>query len=1464
MSRLKYLCKFACVTVFFLLIFSAETASAQVVISEPNDSVEYGWSPSVSFNDYNSTCEYSYDASSYVTINCANGGSDIPAPVANGTYTLYVRGFDGSNNQSEANFSFEFQAYGCTDSNALNYNADATIDDSSCYYIGINSPGSGEQVNSWNPSVSWGNFSPNNCYYSFDGGTYYDVNCGSGGTDIPAPDAVGSVTLYVQSNGSIGPYITSVGFTYDPTVASVTINSPVEGNSYNPATWSPSVNYYDYNSTCEYSYDSANWYTLSCGSNGSDIPAPPDYGQATLYVRGFDNVSSETSDSATFTYDAGVTYGCTDGYAINYNSSATSDDGSCYYISIDSPVDGSSYSSWSPSINWGVSPTSCEYTFGGSYNSVNCGSYGSDIPDPGDGYWSLTVKASNPSQGTVSASSNFTLSYITNYGCTDSYAINYDSNANSDDGSCYYILISDPQNSAIINSWTPSINFGVSASDCAYNFNNNSWINVNCSNNGSDIPDPGYGSYILNIRAYNPSQNYVYANSSFTYDSGVTYGCTDSVAINYNANANADDGSCYYILINSPTGSEVVMSWNPSVNWGIHGPGICEYSYDNSTWNSVSCTSAGSDIASPGTTGSVTLYVKSTGPINPSTSVTFTYNPATEVSISSPVANSSIISWDPSVNWGSYTSTCEYSYDNSSWQSVSCLDSGNDINSPSEGSATLYIRGSDGSNYSYADVSFTYNQVAYGCTNNLAINYSSNATADDGSCYYVNIESPIEETITSWSPVVNWGIFSPSLCQYTYNSGVYVTVGCGNAGSDIVAPEQGSNILYIRASNSALGRGPYTDAVSFTYNEGVSISSPAPSQVVPTWSPVVDWGSYSIGCEYSYDGSTYYSIASCTTTPAIPEPGNTGAVTLYIRGTDGSLFSEANVSFDYAPRTATPSLPDLDTADDTGVSNTDNLTSQYSSLTIRGNSTYNTVVTVCKNGCSNEILGSFTVTDGDGFWAYDLPTLADGVHSITVKYRESGGSDSYESNSLVITVDTTAPAAPGTPDLQSVYDTGYSNTDNITMSDTGVFDIACENGATVTLGVNNTSNRSVACVSGVVSATLIGTMSEASYTIDAIQTDLAGNTSDRSASVTVVRDATAPVISSVASTTSDTSASVTWNTNENASSTVEYGLTTGYGSIVSSSSFVTSHALNISGLTSASTYNFRVSATDAAGNRSVSTNRVLNTTVTPDTTSPTLQSAVVNGDTLTLVFSEALSATSTPIGTTFTINGSTSTVSSVSISGTTVTLTLSAPVVSTQVITISYTVPLTGTLQDSSGNTVVAFSNRSVTNQTPSDTVEVVQSEEPRVGAVAVATQGGFNSYSFAPRPILVIGSKASGQFGPAVYVTGVVNETTGAPMNNGYGGLTNTFAFGKNAVLGTRNDEVVNLQRFLNAQGFRVNTVDGSAGSPGYETNFFGSLTRKALAEFQKIVGITPVGYFGPKTRAFINNFLEKNAPTK
>lgn len=85
-------------------------------------------------------------------------------------------------------------------------------------------------------------------------------------------------------------------------------------------------------------------------------------------------------------------------------------------------------------------------------------------------------------------------------------------------------------------------------------------------------------------------------------------------------------------------------------------------------------------------------------------------------------------------------------------------------------------------------------------------------------------------------------------------------------------------------------------------------------------------------------------------------------------------------------------------------------------------------------------------------------------------------------------------------------------------------------------------------------------------------------------------DETAPVISSIAITNiTQSSATVTWNTNENATSILDYGTTTDYGSNKLSATLVTSHSFDLSSLQSGVTYHVRVKSQDASSNIASST-----------------------------------------------------------------------------------------------------------------------------------------------------------------------------------------------------------------------------------------------------------------------------------
>jgi hypothetical protein len=77
---------------------------------------------------------------------------------------------------------------------------------------------------------------------------------------------------------------------------------------------------------------------------------------------------------------------------------------------------------------------------------------------------------------------------------------------------------------------------------------------------------------------------------------------------------------------------------------------------------------------------------------------------------------------------------------------------------------------------------------------------------------------------------------------------------------------------------------------------------------------------------------------------------------------------------------------------------------------------------------------------------------------------------------------------------------------------------------------------------------------------------------------------------------------------------------------------------------------------------------------------------------------------------------------------------------------------------------------------------------------------------------------------------------------------------FTKNLFLDIIDEEVRDLQRFLNDNGFTI--AQSGPGSPGNETNIYGPLTQQAVIKFQSQNNISPaVGYFGPLTRGFIRN---------
>jgi phosphodiesterase/alkaline phosphatase D-like protein len=112
-----------------------------------------------------------------------------------------------------------------------------------------------------------------------------------------------------------------------------------------------------------------------------------------------------------------------------------------------------------------------------------------------------------------------------------------------------------------------------------------------------------------------------------------------------------------------------------------------------------------------------------------------------------------------------------------------------------------------------------------------------------------------------------------------------------------------------------------------------------------------------------------------------------------------------------------------------------------------------------------------------------------------------------------------------------------------------------------------------------------------------------------------------PVISAVNAAVTATTATITWTTNAASNSRVDYG--TAPGALTQSAtnaSMVTAHSITLTGLTSGTTYYYRVTSADTFGNSATSpdpTNQPSNFTPTSDTTPPVISAVTATPGTTT-------------------------------------------------------------------------------------------------------------------------------------------------------------------------------------------------------------------------------------------------------
>lgn len=331
------------------------------------------------------------------------------------------------------------------------------------------------------------------------------------------------------------------------------------------------------------------------------------------------------------------------------------------------------------------------------------------------------------------------------------------------------------------------------------------------------------------------------------------------------------------------------------------------------------------------------------------------------------------------------------------------------------------------------------------------------------------------------------------------------------------------------------------------------------------------------------------------------------------------IVSPASINYEYTIGLASYWRFDGNTDDETGINNG----------TIIGNPQYVSGV----QGQALEFDG-----DGDRVTVFSDPSL-EGFSAMTVSVwfyaranADSGGSRFISKSNGASGDDYGLLMRPGNQPEFALRDKATIKTTTVISLNTWYHLAGTYNGSTMKIYLNGVEENSTAANgaitdnNGVLSFGGHGT-TPSTRELDGLLDDARiYNRAINAAEVSELYNCTPPALFNIQATNiTPSGATITWNTNENSTSQVEYGLDNSYGNTTPlETTFVTSHSVVLTWLSPSTTYHFRVISADASENESISQD---NTFITLGTTTYSITASANSGGTIS------------PIGTTQVYSG---------------------------------------------------------------------------------------------------------------------------------------------------------------------------------------------------------------------------------
>lgn len=560
---------------FQAVTFGLDCESEELVIEGCTDPLAFNYNPLATMDD--GSCDY----------DC--GCEDIDEPVC--AINFVTGEFMTYNNACEAECVGAFvlaegdcddlPVYGCTDPEALNYDPDATDDDGSC--VGTLECADGEETvlvtlntSIWGSEISFilsdangvvaegQNFNDDDTAYAS-----FCLSDSAGCFQLEMIDSFGdgwngaTIEISVPSQDlSLGTFTLEYGNFQAISfgIGCETVEVETEG-----CTDPIAFNYDPYatidDGSCSYECECEDVYEPVCAYNF----------QTGEYVT-YSNACEAGCEQAYIVWNGDCAdqpiYGCTDEEAVNYNPNATEDDGSCVLIPTCGPDETAiaievlptdSTSEFGYSVYWNLTNSTgfpvtlvFDYSNWETTNAYGCledGCYNFFMYDYG---WELgsaqvditlgeesTTYAFDENQSeaayAIGVNTDGCEIFIPIYGCMDPEAMNYNPDANIDDGYCLY----------------PCECEEVYEPVCAYDYYTGDYVTFNnaCEAECWNAWVVWYGDC-----ADQP-----------------IYGCTDPDALNYNPDATDDDGSCAFIPVCAEGESEIIIQTMTADSLGEFG-----------------------------------------------------------------------------------------------------------------------------------------------------------------------------------------------------------------------------------------------------------------------------------------------------------------------------------------------------------------------------------------------------------------------------------------------------------------------------------------------------------------------------------------------------------------------------------------------------------------------------------------------------------------------------------------------------------------------------------------------------------------------------------------------------------------------------------------------------------------------------------------------------------------------------